>query len=216
MDGEAPRAILGTGADSCRAAFVLSGSRSLVYTARIEQAVVLALQLHRHQLRKGTDIPYATHLFAVASLVGENGGSEDEVCAALLHDAVEDQGGPATLVRIQHAFGDEVARIVWECSDTDVVPKPPWQARKEAYIAHLAEDADRSVLLVSCADKLHNARCILDDLREHGESVWERFSGGRDGSLWYYRSLLAIYEERLGGRMVKALRVVVDELHVPA
>lgn len=182
------------------------------YTTRIEEAVVLALQLHRHQVRKGTDIPYATHLFAVASLVGENGGSEDEVCAALLHDAVEDQGGPQTLARIQESLGAEVARIVWECSDTDVVPKPPWQARKEAYLEHLAE-ADGSVLLVSCADKLHNARCTLADLREQGDAVWRRFSGGRDGTLWYYRSLLAVFEARLPGRLPRELRGVVDALH---
>src|SRR5829696_6570189 len=125
-------------------------------------------------MRKGTNIPYVTHLLAVAAIVGENGGTEDEVIAALLHDAVEDQGGAATRDEIRRRFGDSVTTIVEGTSDTDVVPKPPWRERKQSYINHVGE-APRSVRLVSAADKLHNARSILVDLRAEGEAAWRRF-----------------------------------------
>ena len=134
-------------------------------TPRFEAALVMAAQLHADQFRKGTDTPYVAHLIGVASLVLENGGSEDQAIAGLLHDAVEDQGGQSTLTRIRDHFGDGVADIVDHCTDADVEPKPPWRARKEAYIAaaqHMPVDA----ALVSCADKLYNARAILADLRE--------------------------------------------------
>ncbi len=176
------------------------------WTSRFEEALVFAARLHRGQTRKATDIPYVTHLLAVAAFVGEAGGTEDEAIAALLHDAVEDQGGQSTLDAIRARFGDTVADIVWGCSDTDVTPKPPWRARKEAYIAHL-EHASPSVLLVSCADKLHNARSLVTDVRAHGPTVWDRFTGGRDGSLWNLEALAAAYD-RLG-----APRRLVDDLH---
>ena len=152
-------------------------------------ALSFAAQLHNAQTRKGTEIPYISHLLGVAGLVLEFGGSEDEAIAALLHDAVEDQGGQPTLDRIRRRFGQTVADIVDGCSDADVWPKPPWRARKEAYIAHIA-GASSSIRLVSTADKIHNATAILRDYRRIGEAVWDRFKGGRDGTLWYYRALV--------------------------
>ena len=158
------------------------------YTESFEDALVYAARLHRDQTRKGTGVPYVTHLLAVAAIVGENGGTEDEVIAALLHDAPEDAGGEARLGEIRARFGAGVAEIVAGCSDTYEDPKPPWRARKEAYLDHLAE-APSPVRLVSAADKLHNARSVLSDYRSVGEDLWGRFNGGRDGTLWYYRAV---------------------------
>lgn len=155
---------------------------------RFSAALALANWLHAPQTRKGTDIPYIAHLLAVAAIVIEAGGDEELAIAALLHDAVEDQGGQPTLTRIRAQFGERVASVVEACSDTDVVPKPPWRARKQAYIdavPHKSPDA----LLVSLADKIHNSEAVLADYRDVGEDVWKRFTGGRDGTLWYYRAL---------------------------
>lgn len=151
-------------------------------TARFSEALTLACELHRAQSRKGTQIPYVAHVLGVTALALEHGADEDEAIAAVLHDAVEDQGGAPTAAVIRARFGDCVADIVLACSDTDVVPKPPWRARKEAYIAHVAH-ASPSVRLVSACDKLHNARAILSDYRELKEGLWARFSGeGRERS----------------------------------
>jgi len=154
----------------------------MIYGERFEEALKYAARLHRTQKRKGTNIPYVTHLLALAAIVGENGGTEDEVIAALLHDAVEGQGGAATREEIRRRFGDTVAGIVGEVSDTDVVPKPPWRERKETYVAQV-RDAERSARLVSAADKLHNARSILRDLRGEGDAVWRRFTGSKEETL---------------------------------
>jgi GTP pyrophosphokinase len=164
----------------------------LILTDRFEQALILANQLHASQVRKGVGTPYISHLLAVSSLVLENGGSENEVIAALLHDAVEDQGGKSTLELIRSEFGNEVATIVSGCSDADTIPKPPWRERKEAYLKHLA-NASPSVRLVSVADKLHNARATLRDYQVLGEELWGRFTGGKDGTLWYFRSLVVVF-----------------------
>ena len=158
------------------------------YTEKFEDALVYAARLHRDQTRKGTGVPYVSHLLAVAAIVGENGGTEDEVVAALLHDTPEDAGGEARLAEIRARFGDGVADIVAGCTDTYEDPKPPWRARKEAYLDHLA-GAPAPVRLVSAADKLHNARSVLSDYRAVGEDLWGRFNGGRDGTLWYYRAV---------------------------
>lgn len=161
---------------------------------RFTSALGLAAELHLYQKRKGTDIPYVAHLLAVTSLVLENGATEDEAIAALLHDALEDQGhhftGGADALRtyISDRFGAHVLDIVTGCTDAEVQPKPPWKERKTAYVNHLAA-ANASVLLVSCADKVHNARAILLDYREIGDALWARFSGGKEGVLWYYRAL---------------------------
>lgn len=159
-------------------------------TRRVADALGLMFELHHTQRRKGANVPYITHLMAVAALVGEHGGDEDQFIAALLHDAVEDQGGPATLARIRALFGDGVAAYVDECSDTDAVPKPPWQERKEAHVAHVAQ-ASAGLKLIVAADKLHNLRSTLRDLHAQGDPLWARFRGGRDNSLWYYRAMLA-------------------------
>ena len=170
-------------------------------TERFNDALVFAAKLHGSQKRKGTQTPYISHLMAVASIVLEHGGSEDEAIAGLLHDAVEDQGvtypGGVEALRqeIASRFGSNVLAIVDACSDTDQIPKPPWQKRKEAYIEHL-KDADTSTLLVSCADKVHNARAILTDYLAHGEQVWDRFTGKREGTLWYYRALFDAFAGR--------------------
>jgi (p)ppGpp synthase/HD superfamily hydrolase len=180
-------------------------------TNRFEEALAYAAQLHARQRRKGTEIPYVSHLLAVASLAIEAGASEDEAIAALLHDAVEDQGGAATREEIRRRFGDAVVAIVDGCTDTDQEPKPPWRARKEAYIAHVRAASD-SVRLVSSADKLHNARSILSDYRTCGEALWDRFTGGREGTLWYYRSLVEAYREGGGSPLVDELERVVVEI----
>jgi (p)ppGpp synthase/HD superfamily hydrolase len=182
-----------------------------ILTARFEEAVVYAVRLHAQQKRKGTEIPYASHLFAVASLVLEDGGDEDQAIAALLHDAAEDQGGRPTLEEIRRRFGDRVAAIVLGCTDSEIEPKPPWRARKEAYVAHL-RNAPRDVLCVSVADKLHNARSILSDLKRHGGGLWSRFSGGRDGVLWYYRTLVRVYQDAGVGFLADELDRVVSEI----
>ncbi len=181
------------------------------YGPRFEEALLYAARIHAMQRRKGTAIPYVIHLLAVAAIVGEHGGTEEETIAALLHDAVEDQGGQARLSDIRLRFGDTVATIVWGCTDAETIPKPPWRARKEVYVAHLAQ-ASPAVLLVSSADKLHNARAILADLRTSGAAVWSRFAGGRDGTLWYYRALTDAYARRGGGPLTDELARVVTEI----
>ena len=181
-------------------------------TSRFKEALAYAFHLHSAQLRKGSGVPYMAHLLSVCGLVLEEGGDEDQVIAALLHDAAEDQGGAATLAEIRERFGKKVGEMVLACSDSLVSPRPPWRERKEAYIAHLPE-APADSLLVSVADKLHNARCILRDLRGLGEDVWDRFQGGRKGSLWYYRSMAqTLKEARAPARLVAELDRVVTQI----
>jgi (p)ppGpp synthase/HD superfamily hydrolase len=175
------------------------------------EALTFAAHLHSAQTRKGGDVPYISHLLCVAGLVLEYGGTEDEAIAALLHDAVEDQGGQPTLERIRRRFGSTVADIVEACSDADVLPKPKWRPRKEAYIAHVGRASD-SAKLVSAADKLHNATAILRDYRQLGDGIWKRFTGGKDGTLWYYRSLVEAYKAAGSHPIVAELERVVSEL----
>jgi (p)ppGpp synthase/HD superfamily hydrolase len=182
-------------------------------TGQFSKALVYAELKHHNQVRKGGDIPYVGHLLTVAGLVINDGGSEAQAIAALLHDAVEDQGGPPTLDEIRANFGEDVARIVDECSDTDEKPKPPWLDRKRKYIDHLAEVGD-DTLLVSVADKLDNARSMLRDYHTHGPSLWERFNRKNpQDHLWYYGELLKAYRNRrCTSWMVDELGRVVDEL----
>jgi (p)ppGpp synthase/HD superfamily hydrolase len=178
---------------------------------RFESALLYALHLHAQQKRKGTTVPYISHLLAVAAIVLEDGGSEDEAIAALLHDAIEDQGGEPIRQEIRRRFGDKVVEIVNGCTDTDETPKPPWLERKKRYLEHL-RGASPAVLRVSAADKLHNARAILSDLRRYSKAVWERFNGGREGTLWYYRRLVEVFRERGPNFLVAELDRVVSEL----
>jgi hypothetical protein len=182
--------------------------------SRLADALATAERLHGAQKRKGTEIPYVSHLLAVAGLVIEGGGDEDAAVAALLHDAVEDAGGPPTLAAIRERYGDRVAEIVSACSDTDVVPKPPWRARKQAYIDHLrGDDLPDGALPVSLADKLHNARAIVADLRTHRNALWTRFNE-RDPAahLWYYRWLADVFAARCPGPAATELSRAVEEM----
>ena len=178
---------------------------------RYDQALLFASQLHRSQLRKTTQVPYLSHLLAVSSLVLEHGGDEDEAIAALLHDAVEDQGGLPTLDEIRRRFGERVADIVRGCSDSFTQPKPPWSERKAAYLEHL-RGAPPSVRLVAVADKLHNARSVLSDYLSIGEALWGRFNSGRDQQLWYYRALVDTFLAAGPGALARELERVVAEL----
>jgi (p)ppGpp synthase/HD superfamily hydrolase len=181
-----------------------------VLSERFDRALAWASELHRGQRRKGTGIPYISHLLAVTALVIEAGGDEDEAIAALLHDAVEDQGGAPVRAEIEQRFGSRVAAIVDGCTDTDQTPKPPWRERKTAFLRALAS-ADRSVQLVVTADKLHNVTCTLVDLRAGGPGTWERFRG-RDHAIWYYQSALEALARSPANPLVGRLEKAVAEL----
>jgi (p)ppGpp synthase/HD superfamily hydrolase len=178
---------------------------------RFEQALLFATRKHAGQHRKGTAVPYVAHLLGVASLVLEAGGDEDLVIAALLHDVVEDCGGAPVLKEVRRRFGKRVAHVVDGCTDTDLDPKPPWLQRKKDYIAHL-RTADADTRLVSAADKLHNVRSIVTAYREIGDRVWERFHGKRDGTLWYYRTLLDEFQRKKSIPLIRELERAVIEL----
>ena len=182
-------------------------------TGQFSKALVYAELKHHNQVRKGGDIPYIGHLLSVAGLVINDNGSEAQAIAALLHDAVEDAGGPPTLDEIRKNFGEDVARIVDECSDTDKKPKPPWRERRRTTSITLAQVGE-DTLLVSVADKLDNARSMLRDYHEHGPTLWERFTvKNPHDHLWYYGELLEAYRKRgLNSWMVDELGRVVDEL----
>lgn len=186
---------------------------------RFSQAVDYARHLHI-ETRKGSGIPVMAHLLGVASIVmGEAGRvnfpvTEDMVIAALLHDAVEDHGGSLRLKDIEYNFGRGVARMVEGLSDTFAdIPeeKEPWEERKRAYIDRL-EHESREIQLISAADKLYNARALVEDYREIGAEVWIRFKRGRDPQLWYFRALLDIFKRSQTNRIVKELEQIVDEL----
>ncbi|MFN3309946.1 MAG: HD domain-containing protein, partial [Anaerolineales bacterium] len=151
------------------------------------------------------------HLLSCAALVMESGGDEDQAIAALLHDVAEDQGGHSRLVEIEALFGERVRRIVEGCSDTLESPKPPWRERKENYLEHLLK-ADNDVLLVSLADKVHNLRTIYMDYQRVGDQVWDRFQGGKAGSLWYFRSLLEIFSQRYPHPMLEEFERLLEYL----
>jgi (p)ppGpp synthase/HD superfamily hydrolase len=178
---------------------------------RFLRAFEFAAEKHKGQARKASTIPYIAHLMGVTSLVLEFGGDEDLAIAALLHDVVEDCGGKPMLKEVRQRFGARVAKIVDGCTDTYDTPKPPWRERKENYIRHL-KTADAGTRLVSAADKLNNVRSILADYREVGEVVWERFNGGREGTLWYYRALLTEFQRTKSNRVVRELELAVCEL----
>lgn len=178
---------------------------------RFEEALVYANHLHAGQGRKRSGVPYIAHLLGVTALVLEDGGDEDEAIAALLHDAVEDQGGLATLEEIRRRFGDRVAGIVAACTDAYDTPKPPWRERKEQYIAAIRM-ADASARRVSLADKLHNARATLRDLTREGNDVWRRFNGGKEGTLWYYHQLIEVFSAYGSTYLLDTLKRTVAEI----
>ena len=183
--------------------------------ARFRQAFLFAADKHAGQTRKASTVPYIAHLMGVASLVLEFGGDEDMAIAALLHDVVEDCGGAPMLAEVRRRFGNRVAKIVEGCTDSQSIPKPPWLERKETYIRHL-KNADAETRLVSAADKLNNVRSILSDYREIGESIWTRFNGGREGTLWYYRALLEEFLRGKPNRLVREFEIAVKELEARA
>lgn len=182
---------------------------------RLVRGFALATELHAGQMRKGTTIPYLSHLLAVASLVAEDGGDEDQVIAALLHDSAEDQGGQEVLDRIARDFGPRVTGIVRDCSDS-LQPlgseKAPWQERKEAAVRKLHELPSKSLLVVA-ADKLHNLRSTAADLGLEGPDVWNRFKTGREGFIWYHTEVLQVLQQLVPrSRSVRLMEPVLREL----
>lgn len=189
----------------------MSENDTPILSRKFDEALAFAMDLHRKQVRKGTGVPYVSHLLSVAALVLEHGGTEEQAIAALLHDAVEDQGGKPTAIAIRARFGDTVADIVDGCTDTDVWPKPPWRSRKEAYVARVRLEPAH-VRLVSAADKLHNARTMVTDLRIHGPALWKRFNAGGEETLWYLRALVEAFREAGTAPIVEELARTVAEL----
>ena len=187
-------------------------------TEKFTKAFDYARQLHASDVRKGTEIPYLAHVIAVASIVLENGGTEDQAIAALLHDAGEDHGGHARIDDIRGKFGNTVADIVAACSDdlpAEGATKRPWKERKQEYIKRL-KDEPLDIVLVSAADKLHNARAILTDYRQIGDKLWPRFNAGRKGTLWYYNKLSKVIGKRLrksAPQLANELKATVDALN---
>lgn len=183
-----------------------------VLTARFSEAVRWASHLHADQCRKGTQIPYVAHLFAVASLVLEDGGTEEEAIAGVLHDVIEDCGASAAEIRAR--FGGPVAEIVDACTDAGGRrDASDWKVRKQTYLTHLErDDLPPGVLRVSAADKLHNARSILSDLHEHGDATWQRFNAGAEEQRWYYTELVRVLTARHDSVVTRELARVVDEL----
>ena len=182
------------------------------YSSRIVAAFGFAYDLHRKQKRKGSEAPYITHLMGVAAIVGRHGGDETQFIAALLHDAVEDQGGKDTLDLIRERFGGKAARYVEACSDSDIVPKPPWLDRKERFIKKTAS-VSPEVKLIIAADKLDNCRTTISDLREKGNEVWTRFKADRNSVLWYYAEMVRALAVGWSHPALRELADAVDALH---
>ncbi len=178
---------------------------------RFEDALIYATRLHARQNRKRSNVPYIAHLLGVTALVLEDGGNEDEAIAALLHDAVEDQGGLTTLAEIKQRFGEHVAMIVDALTDAYTFPKPPWRQRKIQYIEAMRY-ADDSIRRVSLADKVYNARATLADIRRDGQSAWKKFKEGKEGTLWYYHELISVFGEQGQHELWKELKRVVAEI----
>ena len=183
----------------------------MLLSPRFTDALTYTAELHQQQERKVSGVPYVAHLLRVAGIVLEYGGTEDEAIAALLHDAVEDQGGVPVLDEIRRRYGDAVADVVWSCSDAHAKPKPPWQERKEAHVTHVRA-AGHSVRLVVAADKLDNARSLLREYLIRGESLWDFFHGRRDGTLWYYEAMLAALKDAGTSPLVEELSGTLAEI----
>jgi (p)ppGpp synthase/HD superfamily hydrolase len=181
-------------------------------TQRFEQAFAYAFQLHAHQLRKGGSVPYISHLMGVAALVLEDGGDEDEAIAALLHDAVEDQGSAAIRDEIQQRFGDRVLNLVDACTESEQLPKPPWKQRKLQALAQMRQ-AEPAALRVMLADKLHNLRSIWADRQRQGDGVWDRFNASRNEVLWFYGACVEAVGDRFDSPMVTELQLILSYLN---
>lgn len=174
-------------------------------------AFLFASRLHDGQMRKGSSVPYLSHLMAVSALVMENGGTQDQAIAALLHDTVEDQGGEETLSEIRERFGDDVASIVEECSESLDIKDHPWRERKEWFLNRIVQMSERG-LLVCVADKFHNVQGLINDHRNQGDQMWSSFNAGKTEQLWYYRSVAALLCERTENTLATTLSEKVDEL----
>ncbi len=184
------------------------------YDARLGEALKLAADAFASKERKGTGVPYLSHLLAVTTTVMEHGGSPEQCMAAALHDYLEDIDGTAGDV-IADRFGDEVARLVLALSDsTHPEAKEPWKERKLRYLAHL-RDADVAVKLVSAADKLHNASSIVRDRARMGDAIFDRFSATKDETLWYYREVLASLSHGWDHPILADLARAIDAMHAP-
>jgi len=184
-----------------------------ILTDWIEDALLYATRLHSSQMRKRSDVPYIAHLLGVTSIVLEDGGTEDEAIAALLHDAVEDQGGLKTLEEIRSRFGIPVADIVLSVSDSHSEPKPAWRERKEAYINSI-RSASPSAVRVSLADKIYNASTTIQDIRREGEAAWGKFNGGKEGTLWYYEQLIQAFKKHGSSPLLAEFVRTVDQLKI--
>lgn len=184
------------------------------YSRRLDEALALAAAAFRTQLRKGTQIPYLTHLLQVMVLVGEHGGDEDQLIAAVLHDYLEDVPGAAR-EELAGRFGERVARLVEALSDSTTHPKPAWEERKRRYVEHLRHQP-QEVKLIGAADKLHNARSMRRDLAALGDALWDRFTGTREQTLWYYRAVLDALAHDFSHPLVDELREEVARLHEAA
>ena len=186
----------------------------MALTNRYDDALTYTADLHRLQVRKGTAIPYLSHLLAVSSLVLEAGGDEDLAIAGLLHDSLEDQPAGTSYGDLEARFGSRVADIVRACSDAEPAPgeqKAPWLTRKQQYLAHLESAAD-DVLVVSRADKLHNARSIAQDAHALGDELWKRFNASKADQLWYYSELAHVFRELLPGPQTEELAAAVTSM----
>lgn len=177
------------------------------------EAYTFSFKLHKKQIRKGSNIPYFTHLSSVSNLIIENNGTTTQAIAGLLHDAVEDQGGIKTLAVIKKKFGPKVAKIVSQCSDTSIDPKPPWKARKKKYIEDI-KNKTQDTLLVALCDKYHNAHCILSDYQKIGDKIWDRFNASKQETFWYYESLYKEFKKYLKNHpeLIKAYKNKVVEM----
>ena len=181
------------------------------YGPRFEEALCLAARAFRDVRRKATGIPYIAHLLWVTATVAEHGGDEDQLIAAMLHDYLEDVP-VAERVDLEAEFGARVAQMVIALSDTTVHPKPPWRQRKEAYLAHLPHQR-ADVRLISAADKLHNVKSCIRDYHHHGESLFDRFRGGKEGTLWYFREVHKALGQGWSHPIVDELGQQVVQLH---
>jgi (p)ppGpp synthase/HD superfamily hydrolase len=185
-----------------------------ILTHRFDEAIELAFRLHRYHVRNSTGVPYFSHLMSVAALVLEDGGTEDEAIAALLHDTLEDCADQISGTQLEQRFGRTVRLLVEACTDTPAShvggEKTPWKPRKTEYIKHIRGGG---ATRISLADKVHNARSILRDHRITGEGVWSRFSASREDTLWYYQELVKAYRAAgTGGFLMDEFERVVDEI----